>query len=77
MKTRKNRQEIANSFYVRQGEIERLFGIGKVATKKCFQAAQKIDQKELKDCYFDSSQVRLSSVLQVLGISNAELKAKV
>lgn len=71
-KTVKSLEQLKKSLYLNKTEINRLFGCGKKSADKCFQAAQKIDCRELKDNYFDETKVRTSSVMRVLGITEAE-----
>lgn len=73
-RTIKTSEQLKKSLHLNKTEINRLFGCGKSAADKCFTAAQKIDAKELKDNYFNYSKVRMSSVLRVLGITEAEMK---
>ena len=70
----KSTEDLKKSLYLNRTEINRLFGCGKVAAEKCFTKAQLMDARELKDNYFNYSKVRMSSVLKVLGITEAELE---
>lgn len=73
-KTIKTVEQLKKSLYLNKTEINRLFGCGKYAAEKCFNSAQKMDARELKDNYFNFSKVRMSSVLKVLGITEAEME---
>jgi len=77
MKRKKTRIELANSFFLNCAEISRLFELSKAVTTKVFGKAQALDKQELKDNYLDSEKVRLTSVLQVLGITAEELERKI
>lgn len=77
MRHQKTREELADSFFIRESEIARLFQFGRAMARGTFGKAQEIDRAELKHDYLDPYLVRLSSVLEVLGISDAELRRKV
>ena len=77
MRRQRTREELADSFYIRETEIARLFQCGRAMATATFGKAQEIDKQELRSNYFDYTQVRLSSVLEVLGISDSELRKKV
>ena len=74
MRRVKTDAELLASFYMRKADIKRAFNLGRDASNKCFREAQKIDEDELKHNYFDTSAVRTSTVLKVLGISRAEFE---
>ena len=76
-RVRKSREELCNSFFVSVTEIARLFGCGRVMAEKCFSAAQKIDKEQMSINYLDSQKVRMASVLNVVGITEEELRKKV
>jgi hypothetical protein len=75
MKRTRGQKELANSFFIRETEVGRLFGLNRSMAKEAFIKAQRLDLKEVE--IFDTYLVRLSSVLRVLGISERELKEKV
>lgn len=77
MRRQRAREELADSFYINQTEIARLFQCGRNMAMVTFGKAQEIDKQELRSNYFDYNIVRLSSVLEVLGISDSELRRKV
>jgi len=77
MKKKKTRRELAHSFFLNTTEIQRLFGIGRSMAINIFSGAMLIDEKELGNNVIDDSKVRLSSVLQTIGITQAELEKKV
>jgi hypothetical protein len=72
----KTREEIACSFYVNVSEICRLFELGRTAATRVYHKAQSIDEQELKDNCLAGTEVRLTSVLTVLGISDEEMNRK-
>ena len=73
MQRRKTREEIANEFFINKSEIQRLFGLSRSGTDEVFHLAMDDTAKTL----FEGSKVRLTTVCNVLQISEAELKRKV
>lgn len=73
----KTREEIACSFYVNVSEICRLFELGRTAATRVYHKAQSIDEQELKDNCLAGTEVRLTSVLRVIVITEEELRRKV
>ena len=76
-RVRKSREEIANQFFVNTSEIARLFGCGRRMAINCFNMAREADLKAIEDPCFGEHVVRLSTVLQILGISEKELRQKI
>lgn len=76
MRHKKTKEEIANSFFVTKTEIQLLFGLTRLAAEKCFCTAQQLDVERLKANYFNYRTVRLKTVLEVLGLTEEELKTK-
>ena len=77
MKKKKTRRELAHSFFLNTTEIQRLFVIGRSMAINIFAGAMTIDERELGNNVIDDSKVRLSSVLQTIGITQAELERKI
>ena len=76
MRYKKTPEEIAHSFFVTKSEIQLLFGLTRKASEDCFTRAQQIDVERLKANYFNYQTVRLKTVLEVLGLTEEELKDK-
>ena len=70
---KKTPMEIANGVYVNKSEIARLLGIAHVQGTKIFYRAQEIEILELRDNYIDTSKVRMTSVLKVLGLTREDI----
>ena len=73
---KKSNEEIATSFFVTKSEIARFFGVSKKVAREVFEQAQRDDIAELKFNYFDESKVRLNTVIEVLGLTVAEVERK-
>jgi len=74
-RVRKTREQLANEFFVSVSEIDRLFGIGRAAARRCFDECKREEADGL--CFNPETKVRLASVLKVLRISDAELRNKI
>ena len=77
MRYKKTPEEIAKSFFVTKNEIQLLFGLTRDASAHCFSRAQRLDVERLKANYFNYQTVRLKTVLEVLGLTEEELKEKI
>lgn len=77
MRYKKTSEEIVKSFFVTKSEIQLLFGLTRKATAICFTRAQRLDVERLKANYFNYQTVRLKTVLEVLGLTEEELKEKI
>ena len=74
-RVRKTREQLANEFFVSVSEIDRLFGTGRTAARHCFDECKREEADGL--CFNPETKVRLSTVLKVLQISDAELRKKI
>lgn len=75
-RVRKSREQLANEFFVSVTEIGRLFAISRKASKRCFDEARRTEGSVSVDLA-PSDKVRLKTVLELLGISETELREKI
>lgn len=77
MKRKKSRTELLSEFYLNKAEIGYLFGLPYYRAVKVFNLAQEKDKAELQNRIIYDYKVRLTSALNVQGLTYSQLERQI